>query len=105
MSKIMIIDDDSAMREIMVCMTHSYYVCRNGAEALEHNEDMTLIFMDWIMPGICGLNLVRALQEKYPKAKIVVVSGLDLTDENTGGCPVLQKPFRRDALNIYLKEV
>jgi len=52
--------------------------CRNGEEALETYETVkpNIVTMDIIMPGMDGIETSKCLIERYPDAKIVIISSL-----------------------------
>ena len=56
--------------------------CRSGEDAIaQYNEiNPDLVTMDIIMPGMDGLETSRAILEKYPDAKIIMVSSLAYDD-------------------------
>jgi two-component system chemotaxis response regulator CheY len=79
--------------------------CRSGEEALEQYETLApdVVTMDIVMPGIDGLETCRRLLEKWPQAKVVVVSSLAYDDTiNTaalnGAKGFLFKPFTKETL-------
>ena len=77
----------------------------SGEKALLENEEYFLIFMDWVLPGINGRGLIDKLKCKWPLAKIIVMTGLDLQDIPEGADGILLKPFRREEmLRIIQKE-
>jgi two-component system chemotaxis response regulator CheY len=79
--------------------------CRTGEEALEQYDQLKpdVVTMDIVMPGIDGLETCRRLLEKWPDAKVVVVSSLAYDDTiNTatinGAKGFLFKPFTKESL-------
>ena len=65
--KILIVDDDPAIRDLLLHFLHEegFYVqgAREGAEALQvlAHEDGWVVFLDWMMPGLDGPAVVQAL--------------------------------------------
>ncbi len=53
--------------------------CQNGKEALEviGSHPIDLVLTDICMPYMDGMDLSKALHEKYPKTKIIILSGYD----------------------------
>ncbi len=57
----------------------------NGQEALavfeEHQDGISLVLSDWVMPGIGGLELVRALKQRRQDSKVLILTGHSLDQE------------------------
>lgn len=72
-------------------------VAHNGAEALEvlKKSVPALIFLDIVMPGMDGFQVVRRLQtnEAWKKIPVIIMSGKELTNQE------------RDMLQDYIKDV
>jgi DNA-binding response OmpR family regulator len=103
----MVIEDDPALREMLVrSLGASYrvYQAGDGQEALEalgQLEPPDLIVVDVMMPRMDGLTLARALKgENRTKAiPIVFLTGLDSAKDvvqgiNAGARHYLTKPFK-----------
>lgn len=105
MSEILIADDDLALRRLMELTLgggdFEILTATNGHEALrlarEHRP--TLIFLDWQMPGLSGIEVCRALRaDGFSDVSIVMLSGRDSTDDRRAGLAAgadayLVKPF------------
>ncbi|WP_333650707.1 response regulator transcription factor [Lacrimispora sp.] len=81
--KIMIVDDSIVTRsEIEQLLTGTDFDVigqyRSGEEALEayEREKPDIVTMDIIMPGIDGIETSRRLLERYPDARIIIISSL-----------------------------
>ncbi|HRE07515.1 MAG TPA: response regulator [Opitutaceae bacterium] len=102
---VMIVDDEapicSMVAEILSSAGYKVWEANSGARALEvwasHRQEIGLILLDVVMPGMDGLTLLSALRRQKPNADIVLVSGR--LDEDTrwlaseSGCHYLPKPF------------
>lgn len=69
-----------------------------GEEALQiaqnHPGNIDWIITDWTMPGESGVPLVRKLRAARPEARIILISGFLLQDENLPEVDgLLRKPF------------
>ncbi len=106
MKCILIVDDDSDIRLILRSALESYgYYCdeaRNGLEGLEkiEAEEFALILLDYSMPMMNGLEVIRRLNQDLgcPCPQIVMMtahSGHDLRIQalDAGATAVLSKPF------------
>lgn len=117
--RVMVVDDTRIMElQIEEALKDSEYevvaYCRNGPEAIARYGDVLpdVITMDILMPGMDGLETARTIIEKYPEARVVMVSSLafdDTIDEavRIGARTFVYKPFTRKellcALDIALK--
>jgi DNA-binding NtrC family response regulator len=103
---VLVVDDDSAMRESLLDNLESYglhvVTAKNGQEALEKvkESDVGVVLLDVLLPIMNGLELYQKLKEIRPGIKVVLITGQrssvgDLVsqaiDESVYGC--LYKPF------------
>lgn len=110
MSRIMIVDDSRVVFAEMKRMLEGSEIeisgfCRSGEEALEQYESVApdLITLDIVMPGMDGLETCRELLERWPQAKILMVSSLAYDDtiasaNELGAKGFLYKPFNQESL-------
>jgi CheY-like chemotaxis protein len=107
MARILVVDDDTAVREATAALLSSYghaVISFNSGKRIEdlvatHAPDVALI--DVLMPDRDGLEIVIALRRIYPALPVLVVSGggrrgnLDFLTmaENLGATATLAKPF------------
>ncbi len=81
---ILVVDDEAPMREITkrVLLTHNYkvFTANNGMEALalyaEHQDEISVVLTDMMMPFMDGSITIRKLQKLNPQLKIIAASGL-----------------------------
>ncbi len=69
-----------------------------------------LVFVDLVMPGRDGLELLAALRGQFPATKAAVVtavdqSGVDARIRELGGAGVLRKPFTMSELKTFIETV
>ncbi len=81
MSRVLIVDDDSKMRESVRALLEEsgcqVAEARDGKEALKQLERnaFDLVITDIYMPEMNGLEMVKQVREKYPRTKLIVISG------------------------------
>jgi CheY-like chemotaxis protein len=100
--KILIVDDESSVRLMMIKILKSEKyqidVAENGCQAIDRIWEKTydLIVTDYSMPEMDGLMLMRAIKARYPDMPVLFVTGTesicDLLKEE--GVTFLLKPFR-----------
>lgn len=110
MSKILIAEDDDAMREFLAqALSRQGYTIvavTNGADALEAMdaaESCDLLLADIRMPGVDGISLARCARRDYPDVPIVFVTGfaneiMSEIDFEPTRVEILPKPFQLNEL-------
>lgn len=104
MDKILIVDDDPSMRYSLARMLEGegllLSAAKNGAEALKltAEEKPDLVIMDIKMPGQSGLEVLRQIREKDPKALVILMTAFGTTETaieamKFGAFDYLLKPF------------
>jgi CheY-like chemotaxis protein len=122
MARILVIDDDPAVRMAMQMVLE-----REGLEVqavgdgptgitLVAADDFDLLIVDVFMPGMDGLETIRLVHGHRPKLPIVVMSGLSFPSGATqppdflsmatklGAVGILEKPFRPRELLAVIAE-
>jgi CheY-like chemotaxis protein len=116
MAKILIVDDDGAVRTTIQLLLeragHSVVAAGDGRKGLIlfEAEEFDLLFLDIFMPGMDGIETMRLAHAQRPLVPIIVISGNPILSE-TGSAPnfltmamklgailSLQKPFKPAAL-------
>ncbi len=112
MAEILVIDDDAGMCGFLAtCLSragHAVATVRSGADALDHLDQRSfdLVVTDIFMPGMDGLELLRAVLRHHPRMPALAISGGGRSVEMDylraarafGAAEVLAKPFTPDAL-------
>jgi CheY-like chemotaxis protein len=82
MARILVIDDDAAVRELLreklTLEGHEVLVAAEGLEGLRlHREHLPkVVITDIIMPGRSGIELVFEIRQQNPQVKIITISGM-----------------------------
>jgi len=111
---ILIVDDEpdvlAVSKEILESIGYSVYAVKNGEEAItlykQKKDEIDLIVLDMIMPGLSGSETFDRIMGVNPSAKIILSSGYSLSSQaqqimDKGCNGFIQKPF--DIANISLK--
>lgn len=110
MARILIVDDNDDMREMLKMMVemngHEVDQADNGQTGLERfrGSPYDIVMTDIIMPDMDGNEVIAALRSADPKIKIVAISGggrsrnLSVLQvaQRFGADRVLSKPFRKE---------
>ena len=113
MAKILVVDDDPAIRKLLVefLLTKNLQVLEatNGAEAIEmvKREKLDLILLDVSMPGMTGIETLRKIREFNKEIGVVMATANE--DEATakeaaelGSYQYVLKPFDLKYLELVV---
>ena len=114
MPRILVIDDDTAVRESIERMLRSAgYTVRSapsGEEglALARGGAFDVILSDMRMPGLSGLDVLRKLREQRVDSVFMIMTGFGTIDAaveamQLGAVDFVQKPFFRDELLMRVR--
>ena len=114
-----IVDDDDAVREALAALLGSVSQrCQSFASAEAFLEEASprmrgCLLLDVRMPGMSGLELQRALQERGIALQVIIVTGhgdvpMAVRALKTGAADFIEKPFNEqellDRIQVCLKE-
>jgi PAS domain S-box-containing protein len=104
---VLVVDDEPMVRNLARAILQrdglQVRLAADGAEALreyeEHTDEIDLILLDYTMPKLTGLQVLRQLREKYPKVRVIFSSGYVLDHEvqqflDAGARAFIAKPYR-----------
>ena len=107
MARILVIDDDEAIRSVVTLLLsqkgHQVEAAQNGRRELRAVEerDFDLLIVDIFMPEMDGLETIRLLRTAQPGLPVVVISGSDAAVPDflsmatkLGAIESIWKPFR-----------
>jgi len=108
--RILVVDDEEAIREIVASMLSSAgYACKQAASGIEalavlhSGEEFELLLSDLMMAELDGIGLLEKTKEKYPDMPVVMVTAVHdisvaLAAIRNGAYDYLLKPFEREQL-------
>lgn len=112
-SRILIVDDEEAVRTLFTCYLSERYSCfaaANSEEALAllSEQSFALVISDMIMPGLSGVELLREIKSRFPDTAVIIVSGIDrpqrvLDTVRLGADDYLVKPCDLDVLDMCVE--
>ena len=118
-TSILIVDDEPGIRELlgMILETagHSVAAAEDGLEApkIMASRDIDIVITDLLMPERDGLEFITEIRSKYPKVKIIAMSGgghiardsyLRIA-RNFGAHYLLEKPFSQAGVLTAIEKV
>ena len=108
---ILLVDDEEILREVgqtqLENLGYRVYLAENGEQALEvyarEKDNISLVILDMIMPGMGGRETLVRLRESYPDIRVLISSGFSQEEtvnelESLGAKGFLQKPYIRQEL-------
>jgi CheY-like chemotaxis protein len=114
--KVLIVDDEPAMRDILATLLssdgHLCYTASDGIEALNRTEReyFDAVITDVVMPNMDGITLTRELLKRNPSIAVAVMTGFsnqysaeDVTA--VGASDFLNKPFAIGELCVRFSEM
>ncbi len=103
MARILLAEDDEAMREFLAAALtragHEVASFRDGRSALAAlATPFDLLIADIVMPGLDGIELARRARDAQPETRVMFITGFAAVALNGGRAPlprstVLSKPF------------
>ena len=111
--KILIVDDDAGtLNALNACLSsfdHRVILAGEGDKALEiieasgHTEPIDLVVTDLKMPGMNGLDLIRAVRKEKPNLACILMTAygnevIRKEAERLGSCGYIEKPFSPEKL-------
>jgi len=114
MAKILIVDDEASIREALRQLfeyeEHEVALAGQAAEAMERFGAFgpDLVFLDVMLPGIDGMEILARIRERDPGALVVMISGhgtIETAVEATrrGAHDFLEKPLDSDRLLLTVR--
>jgi CheY-like chemotaxis protein len=122
MSRILVVDDDVAVRgaiQIVLEMEgHDVVLAGNGRAGVSavQTERFDLVICDIFMPGMDGIETINAFQQSNPQMPVIAISGFMFRDgqgpapdylslsTKLGAAYSLRKPFRPHELLKVVRE-
>src|SRR5919112_517322 len=114
MSRILVIDDDTAVRDSMERMLRAAGYTVQSAPTGEEGVTLArggafdVILSDMRMPGMSGLDVLRTLRERRVDSGFIIMTGFGTVDTaveamKLGAVDFVQKPFFRDELLMRVR--
>jgi two-component system response regulator VicR len=110
MKKIMVVDNEPDIvdltRTVLEIGGYEVIPAYSGEECLEkiENENVDLILLDIMMPGMSGWDVFNRINKKTPDIKIAFMSVLEISEKrkqvllDEGLADYIMKPFDKDTL-------
>jgi two-component system NtrC family response regulator len=108
---ILIIDDDTSLRRVLEYNLqeagYAVATAASGEEGLERFDEVspTLVVTDMKMPGMDGMQVLKAIKERSPDTLVIMITAFGTVDiaveaMKSGAYDYITKPFNRDELRL-----
>ncbi len=118
MKTIIVVDDSAVLRttieNALESAGYEVLATADGSpslfKTLEEGKVPDAILLDMFFPEESGLDILRSLKAKYPKVKVLVITGMNKQSLNkeiieNGANDILYKPFDMEDLTLALKKL
>ncbi len=114
--EILFVDDDQTIlnmiEEYLAAFDYKVSIVDSGLKALEliKDQDFDVVFTDFKMPDIDGLELLAMIKEYRPATEVIIVTGHGSMESaiqamKFGSYDYIQKPFKLDVLRIVINKL
>jgi len=112
--KLLVVDDDSDVRELVTTflsdLGYEVSEAARGEDAVTTFSDFKpdMIIVDFVMQGINGAAVALAARQRFPGIPILFISGFADTEalkSAVGNAPLLHKPFRPAELAAAVRSI
>ena len=108
---ILVIDDDASLRRVLEYNLqdagYQVFSAASGEEGLKRfaEETPALVITDMKMPGMDGMQVLKAIKERSPETLVIMVTAFGTVDVavdamKAGAYDYITKPFNRDELRL-----
>ena len=116
MAKILVIDDEQGIRDLLDTLLHrkgyDVVLAASGQKGLElfHREQPDVIVLDLKMPGMDGLTVLQQIRSLDPKKPVIVLTGTGTAEAEQkvralGATEYIEKEFSLHRLGDALKRL
>jgi len=113
MPTILIVDDDAAVRGILLDLLSETYECNTAStaeQALQYleMEDYDVVLTDLAMPGLTGIELLKRVKLKDLNTPVILISGKARENHESlmqlGAFTYFTKPFALDEIESVVQK-
>src|SRR6476659_1994573 len=114
--RVLIVDDEEVLREVLdaVLRREGFEVAMaaSGEEALavlDEDDNIDLVILDIMLPGISGIDTLRALRISNPSLPVIIITAFSSIDGATeamkhGAFHYIPKPFKNEEVILTVNK-
>lgn len=114
MEKILVVDDEQGLRDVLSIMLkragYAVTIAMDGEEAIEllNKEIFDLVITDLKMPKVDGMEVLRAVKSTSPETVVLIITAFASADSaveamKQGAYDYLTKPFQVDEVQLIVR--
>lgn len=113
MPRVLVVDDDDAIRDTLYELLSEEYVCQTAETAEKafarlEADTYDVVLTDISMPGLSGLELLGQVRQKFPETPVIIISGISDQEHaqgliKLGAFDFLLKPFTLEVVEKSVK--
>jgi two-component system response regulator PilR (NtrC family) len=112
---ILIVDDEEVLQDVLAALVreegHEAIGARTGEEALGllEREDIDLVLLDLMLPGLSGMEVLRQIREQDPDLVVVVITAFSSIEGaidamKQGAFHYIPKPFKNEEVRLTIRK-
>jgi two-component system response regulator PilR (NtrC family) len=112
---ILIVDDEEVLQDVLSALVreegHEAVVARTGEEALTllEREEVDLVLLDLMLPGLSGMEVLRQAREHDPDLVVVVITAFSSIEGaidamKQGAFHYIPKPFKNEEVRLTIRK-
>ncbi|HEX9985287.1 MAG TPA: sigma-54 dependent transcriptional regulator [Thermoanaerobaculia bacterium] len=113
--RILIVDDEEVLRDVLYAVLHregfEVVLASSGEEALHllENEEVDLVILDVMLPGISGIDTLRSIRISNPNLPVIIITAFSSIDGaiaamKHGAFHYIPKPFKNDEVVLTVNK-
>lgn len=113
MPRVLVVDDDDAIRDTLYELLSEEYVCQTAETAEKafarlEADAYDVVLTDISMPGLSGLELLGHIRQKFSDTAVIIISGIGDQEYaqglvKIGAFDFILKPFRLEMVEKSVK--
>jgi two-component system response regulator PilR (NtrC family) len=112
---ILIVDDEEVLQDVLGALVreegHEAIAARSGEEALTllEREEIDLVLLDLMLPGLSGMEVLRQIREQDPDLVVVVITAFSSIEGaieamKQGAFHYIPKPFKNEEVRLTIRK-
>ena len=112
---ILIVDDEEVLQDVLSALVreegHEAISARTGEEALAlvEREEIDLVLLDLMLPGMSGMEVLRRIREQDPELVVVVITAFSSIEGaidamKQGAFHYIPKPFKNEEVRLTIRK-
>jgi DNA-binding NtrC family response regulator len=112
---ILIVDDEEVLQDVLSSLVreegHEAISARTGEEALAllEREEIDLVLLDLMLPGLSGMEVLRRIREQDPDLVVVVITAFSSIEGaidamKQGAFHYIPKPFKNEEVRLTIRK-